>query len=284
MANRLYGCTVFPLWIIRSGFGGRMTGTMRTHRPRIILLAGFVVTAGLIEIGFASEQGQNTTRDPTPGKTWIERLERSDRIPGLRIDDVVASLKLKPGDVVADIGAGTGAFSIPFAKAVAPSGMVLAQDIWPELLDYIAEKAKKEHIGNLRTVLGKGDDPNLPQNHVDLAFFHDVFHNAVDRQGYLEILASSLKPGGQIAIIEQEFDDPIAKKWDIPEDRITREQVAEWMSGIGFELIDTFNIFQGENNPEGAGMPERWFVVYGRRMRETIHASQVAEEAGEANP
>jgi ubiquinone/menaquinone biosynthesis C-methylase UbiE len=218
----------------------------------------------LIEAGAAGGQEQTDTRDATPGMTWIERLERPDRIPGLRIDDVVASLELKPGDVVADIGAGTGAFSIPFAKAVAPSGMVLAQDIWPDLLDYIAGKAESEHVGNLRTVLGKGDDPNLPPNQVDVVFFHDVFHNVVDRQGYLEVLAHALKAGGRIAIIEQEFDDPIAKKWDVPENRITREQVADWMSGIGFELIATFDIFQGENNPAGTGMPERWFVVYGR--------------------
>jgi precorrin-6B methylase 2 len=236
---------------------------MGLQRSRIFLLTCLVVMA--FGIGAGSEQHQANTRDPTPGKTWIERLERPERTPGLRIDDVVASLKLKSGDVVADIGAGTGAFSIPFAKAVAPSGMVLAQDIWPGLLDYIAEKAKKEHVGNLQTVLGKGDDPNLSRNHIDLAFFHDVFHNVVDRQGYLETLTSSLKPGGRIAIIEQEFHDPIAKKWDIPEDRITREQVADWMSGIGFELIDTFDIFQGENNPGGTGMPERWFVVYSRR-------------------
>jgi len=166
---------------------------------------------------------------------------------------------------VADIGAGTGAFSIPFARAVAPSGMVLAQDIWPELLDYIAEKAEKEHVVNLRTVLGKGDDPNLPSNQVDLAFFHDVFHNVIDRQAYLELLATSLKPDGRIAIIEQEFDDPIAQKWDRPENRITREQVAGWMSEIGFERVASFDIFEGENNPAGTGMPERWFVVYGRK-------------------
>jgi ubiquinone/menaquinone biosynthesis C-methylase UbiE len=213
----------------------------------------------------ASEQDPALTRDPTPGETWIERLDRPDRLPGLRIDDVVASLKLKPGDVVADIGAGTGAFSIPFAKAVAPTGLILAQDIWPALLDYIATKAQMEHVGNLQTVLGKGDDPNLPRSGVDLAFFHDVFHNVVDRQGYLEILASSVRPGGRIAIVEQEFDDPIAKKWDIPEDRITPEQLDQWMFNIGFELTDTFDIFNGENNPGGAGMPERWFVVYSRR-------------------
>jgi len=74
---------------------------------------------------------------------------------------------------------------------------VLAQDIWPGLLDYFAEKAKKEHVGNLQTVLGKGDDPNLSRNHI--------------------------------------------------------------------ELIDTFDIFQGENNPGGTEMPEHWFVVYSRR-------------------
>jgi len=237
----------------------------RYYRLRIFMIIGI---AGTLLAGgslAAAESEPANTRDLTPGETWIERLERPDRIKGLRIDDVVDCLGLKPGDVVADIGAGAGAFSIPFAKAVAPTGMVLAQDIWPVLLDYIAVKANQEQVSNLRTVLGKGDDPGLPRNHLDLIFFHDVFHNVVDRQGYLEILATSLKPGGQIAIVEQEYDDPIAQKWDIPEDRITPEQVAEWMSGVDFELINTFDIFQGENNPAGARMPERWFVVYGRQ-------------------
>ena len=89
-----------------------------------------------------------------------------------------------------------------------------------------------------------------------------MFHNVNDRQGYLKRLASSLKPGGRIAIVEQEFDDPIAKKWDQPEDRITREQVKGWMATVGFELQSEFDIFQGAKNPKGTGMPERWFVVY----------------------
>jgi hypothetical protein len=72
------------------------------------------------------------------------------------------------------------------------------------------------------------------------------------------------KPAGRIAIIEQEFDDPIAKKWDEPEDRITREQVKGWMANAGFHLTNEFDLFQEANNPKGAGMPERWFVVYGR--------------------
>jgi ubiquinone/menaquinone biosynthesis C-methylase UbiE len=200
----------------------------------------------------------------TSGYTWIQRLERPDRTPGLRIDDVVACLNLRPGVVLADIGAGAGAFTIPFAEAVRPSGKILAMELWQELLDYIDEKARKANLDNIQTVLGRPDDPNLPKSSVDIAFFHDVFHNVPDRQAYLATLAESLKPSGRIVIIEQEYDDPIAQRWDIPEDRITKEQVDGWMSNIGFHLVDEFDIFQGENNPKGTGMPERWFVVYSR--------------------
>ncbi|MFA5908932.1 MAG: methyltransferase domain-containing protein [Vicinamibacterales bacterium] len=205
-----------------------------------------------------------THQDNTGGQEWIRRLERPERIPGLKIDEVVATLKLKPGDVVADIGSGTGAYTLPFAKAVAPTGKALAVDIWPELLGYIKQKAANENVTNLQTVLAALDDPRLPPNVVDVAFFHDVFHNTNDRQAYLRVLASQLKPSGRIVIVEQEFDDPIAKKWDKPEDRITREQVKGWMAAVGFALNAEFDIFKGASNPQGTGMPERWFVVYAR--------------------
>lgn len=237
------------------------------HRSYLMLLASWIVLLGAT-IGSASQNQGNkppgTHQDLTEGKEWIQRLERPDRIPGLKVNDVIACLKLKPGDVVADIGAGSGAFTIPFAKAVAPSGKVLAVELWPDLLDYINEKAKKEKVSNLQTILAKPMDPNLPKNQVDVAFFHDVFHNTNDRQAYLQVLASYLKPGGRIAIIEQEFDDPIAKKWDRPEDRITPDQVKTWMANIGFRLVGEYDIFQGKNNPPGTGMPARWFVVYAR--------------------
>ena len=203
-------------------------------------------------------------QDETIGKEWIRRLERPNRIPGLRLDDVIAALQLKPGDVVADIGAGTGAFTIAFAKAVAPSGIAYAVDIWPELLDYVSAKAQRDNVSNLRTILAARDDPKLPMQQVDVAFFHDVFHNVNDRPLYLMRLAPHLKPGGRIAIVEQEFDDPIAKKWDRPEDRITNEQLRVWMTNVGFDQVAAFDMFQGANNPKGAGMPERWFVVYAR--------------------
>jgi SAM-dependent methyltransferase len=211
-----------------------------------------------------SSEAAATSRDMTPGSTWIERLERPDRTPGLRIDDVIEALSLRDGMVVADIGAGAGAFTVPFAEAVGPSGTALAVEIWPELLGYIEAKADGAGVQNIEFILATPDDPKLPEGRVDIAFFHDVFHNVRDRQGYLAKLAAYLKPDGRIAIIEQEYDDPIAQRWDVPEDRIRPEQVAEWMSNIGFELAADVDIFQGENNPPEASMPERWFVIYER--------------------
>jgi ubiquinone/menaquinone biosynthesis C-methylase UbiE len=215
----------------------------------------------------AQRQGDRplgTHQDNTGGNEWIARLERPERLPGLKIHAVVDALGLKPGLVVADIGAGTGAFAVPFALAVAPTGTSYAVDIWPELLDHIGRKAAAAGAVTLKTVLANRDDPLLPRDSIDVAFFHDVFHNVNDRPGYLRRLTPALKFEGRIAIVEQEFDDPIAKQWDRPEDRITRDQVRAWMASVGFELVGEFVLFLGNNNPPGTGMPERWFVVYQR--------------------
>ncbi len=232
-----------------------------------LLAVGVVLSlggAGMAQAPPGGEPPPGVRHDNTSGFEWIRRLERPERLPALKTDEVIAALSLAPGMVIADIGCGTGAFTIPFAKAVAPGGTAFAVDIWPELLDYVNAKAVRDGHTTLKTVLARRDDPALPQRSLDIAFFHDVFHNVHDRPGYLERLAASLKPDGRIAIVEQEFDDPIAKQWDKPEDRITREQVRTWMAAVGFELVRELDLFQGANNPKGAGMPERWFVIYQR--------------------
>jgi mono/diheme cytochrome c family protein/SAM-dependent methyltransferase len=219
----------------------------------------------LKSIQYVATKPSGPHQDNTEGREWIQRLERPERIPGLKIDDVIARLDLKPGMVVADIGAGTGAFTIPFAKAVAPGGRAIAVDVWPELLEYVKQKALCDGVANLDAVLAALDDPKLPARQVDIAFFHDVFHNTNDREGYLRVLASQLKADARIVIIEQEYDDPIARKWDEDEDRITPQQVDGWMRAIGFELKAEYDLFRGANNPQGTGMPARWFVIYARK-------------------
>lgn len=185
---------------------------------------------------------------------WIKRLERPERIAGLKIDEIIPRLNLKPGDIVADIGAGTGVFSRPLARAVGPQGKVLAVDIDQGLLDYINKRAAEEKIENIETVLGKFDDPNLPSRQVDVAFFHDVLHHIEKRDAYLKALASYLKPNGRIVVIELDKDDPDTPHRDDPEMLISKEQVNEWMAAAGFRPVEEFDFLKG-----------KWFVVYARQ-------------------
>ena len=213
----------------------------------------FVITFGLfILMTVAEARAQLASRET---KEWIQNLERPERIAGLKIDKVLPILKLKPGDKVADIGAGTGAFSLPFARTVAPSGKVYAVDIDPGLLDYIAEKAKKENLENIQTVKGEFSDPKLPTRDVDLAFFHDVLHHIENRQAYLKALATYIKPTGRIALIEMNRDDPKTPHRNNPEMLVSKDEVKSWMAAAGFYPGEEYDVY---GNP-------KWFIIYVRR-------------------
>ncbi len=95
-----------------------------------------------------------------PAEKYIAAMDNPNRV--LKVDEVIAKLGLKPGDIVADIGSGSGAFSIPMAKAIAPNGILYAVDIDQAMLDHVAARAKEAGVSNLRTVLGEYDDPKLP--------------------------------------------------------------------------------------------------------------------------
>lgn len=189
---------------------------------------------------------------PRPTPEWIARLERPERIAELKIDEIIAKLRLAPSNVVADLGAGPGVFSIPLAKAVSPGGKVYAVEIDQQFLDHIGQKLTQQHITNVVPVLGKFTDPALPAMDVDLAFFHDVLHHIEDRAGYLKSLARYMKPSGRIAVVE--LDPERGSHRDDPALRLTKEQVAGWMSAVGFTPTDEFNLFD-----------DKWFVIYGRK-------------------
>ncbi len=121
-------------------------------------------------------------------KDWIVSLEQPERLEEIRMEERLAPLNLKPGDVVADIGAGTGVFTRAFAKAVGPTGKVYAEDIQQGLIDYINKRAKEEGLDNITAILGDFDDPKLPANDVDVAWFHDVFHAVEKKENMLKNL------------------------------------------------------------------------------------------------
>jgi ubiquinone/menaquinone biosynthesis C-methylase UbiE len=139
------------------------------------------------------------------GADWLDRAERqSEENPEFAIDQ----LHLKPGMVIADIGAGTGYYSLRMAKRVSPTGKVFAVDIQPEMLDRLRVNAKAAAIVNIEPVLGTESDPKLPASTVDLAIMVDVYHELSRPQRILEHLHDALKPDGQLVLLEYRKEDP----------------------------------------------------------------------------
>jgi cyclopropane fatty-acyl-phospholipid synthase-like methyltransferase len=184
-----------------------------------------------------------------PASEWIKTLERESRTAELKIDEVIARIGLRPGDMVADLGAGTGVFTRPFARAVNPVGKAYGVEIDRELVEYIDRRAREEGIRNVEAVLGQSDDPNLPVHNLDVAFFHDVLHHIKERELYLKRLATYLKPNGRIVVI-----DLVRGHEKEPEMQISVDDVNRWMDAAGFQPIQQIALFQDE-----------FFVIYGRK-------------------
>jgi len=209
----------------------------------------FVSAAGAMAIAAAVAGVSARQLGSRPVDDWTARLERADRVAGLKIDYIIASLGLTPGVVVADIGAGPGVLTLPIAKAVAPA-KVYAVEIEQGFLDRINGKAREAGVTNVVTVLGAFGDPQLPARDADVVLFHDVLHHIKDRAGYLKATARYVKPGGRIAIVEL---PPDGSHKDEPALVVTKDQVKEWMADAGFAPAREFD-----------GLPGKWFVVYGR--------------------
>jgi precorrin-6B methylase 2 len=136
---------------------------------------------------------------------WLERPERErEEQPGL----LMKALALKPGDVVADIGAGSGYFTFRIAREVGPRGKVYAVDIQKEMLDIIGRRARAARLTNVEPVLGKLTDPRLPPASVDLILMVDVYHEFSHPHEMTEAMVKALKPGGRLVFVEYRLEDP----------------------------------------------------------------------------
>ena len=187
-----------------------------------------------------------------PADDWVKVLESPDRLKDLKIDQVVAALKLRPGDVVADLGAGAGPFVPAFARAVTPKGRVYAVEIDKSFFPHIEAKARAAGAANVRVVLGEFTDPKLPAADVDLAFLHDVLHHIADRPAYLANAVRYLKPGARIAIVDYNpANSPHSADATL---QVSKQQAAAWLAPLGFTPMTEVQL-----------APEKWFVIYGRQ-------------------
>lgn len=167
------------------------------------------------------------------GAGW---LERSSREIEEQPSQAVSALQLKPTDVVADIGAGTGYLSFRIAPLV-PQGKVLAVDIQPEMLDIINYFKKEKNITNVEPVLGSVASPNLPEQSVDLAVMVDAYHEFEYPREMMEGLVKALKPNGRVVLLEYRGENPFIPIKALH--KMTQKQVRKEMSAVGLVWLET---------------------------------------------
>jgi ubiquinone/menaquinone biosynthesis C-methylase UbiE len=167
------------------------------------------------------------------GAGWLERPSRGMEEKSARL---VNNLDLKPTDIVADIGAGTGYFSFRIAPLV-PDGKVLAVDLQPEMINFIELNKQEKNISNVEPVLGSIDNPNLPENSVDLVVMVDAYHEFAYPREMMQGIVKALKPGGRTVSIEYRGENPLIPIKGLH--KMTQQQVKKEMAAVGLVWKET---------------------------------------------
>jgi ubiquinone/menaquinone biosynthesis C-methylase UbiE len=171
------------------------------------------------------------------GADWLDREQRErEEQP----EKAITELNLKPGMFVGDVGAGTGFYSIRVARAVAPNGVVYANDIQPGMLEKLKANATAQNVGNVVTILGTESDPRLPAGKLDLVLLVDVYHEFSRPQRMLDRIRESLKPNGRLVLLEFRKEDPTVPIR--PEHKMSVEEVKAEVTPQGYQfekVVDT---------------------------------------------
>jgi len=189
----------------------------------------------LVGVIAAAQTRHQEHHPPRSTSKYIQALEDPSRDAWQQPERVIATLGLKPGERVADVGAGPGYFTLRLARAVGPSGKVYGVDVSRGMLDYLEKQARAQHLTNIHPVLASPHDPKLAPASVDLIFICDTLHHISDRAAYFPLLMRALKPGGRLVNIDFHkrslpVGPPVEMK--IPKAEMIREAEA-----AGFHLV-----------------------------------------------
>ncbi len=181
--------------------------------------------------------GINRAYQATDYARWLGVFESEGREVFEQRQRIVDALDLKPGMVVADVGTGTGVFSVLLAAKVGREGRVVAQDITPEFLAGIDRRARQEDLPQLQTLLGDERDARLPAATFDLIFTSDTYHHFEYPKAMLASLWRALKPGGRLIIIDYERIPGRSSPWVLSHVRAGREVVVAEVTAAGFQPL-----------------------------------------------
>jgi predicted methyltransferase len=214
-----------------------------TPRARGIVLGVYLVVLRSAPLASA---------DPTPAPTvsdratavesfadvdyWSKVFDDPQRDAWQKPKELIAALALRPGQAVADLGAGTGYFSRYLAAAIGPDGTVFAVEVEPALVAHLRARAEREGAVNIVPVLASTDNPRLPVAGLDLIFIANTYHHLDHRAAYLPQLRRALRPGGRIAVID--WKAGALPEGPPPAHKLAREHVVDEMRTAGFTLAE----------------------------------------------
>jgi ubiquinone/menaquinone biosynthesis C-methylase UbiE len=194
----------------------------------VVLLLAAGATLSTIGQAPAITQQQRKTSNPYTGDLTI--FDYPDRDQKLHINQVMDLLGIAPGKSVADIGAGSGWFTVRAARRVAPAGMVYAVDINPDAIQYVEDRAKKENLTNVKTVLGTAGDSRLPPDSVDAVLLLKTYHEVAQPVELMKNLLGTLRPNARVGIID--------RKGNGENHGVDKKVVVQEIESAGYRLVE----------------------------------------------
>jgi ubiquinone/menaquinone biosynthesis C-methylase UbiE len=179
-----------------------------------------------------------------------------------RVADIVGFLRAQPGSLVADVGAGDGAFTIPIARAVAPNGRAVAVDISESALNKLRDRAGREDVNNVDIVVGGIDDPHLPVDQFDAVLIHNAYHEMTEHEAMLRHIRAALKRDGRFVVVEPMHDSSrgLTREKQVSQHDIAIEIVDEELRAAGFEVVERDASFI-----KFTGVPGGFWLLVARR-------------------
>ena len=175
---------------------------------------------------------------------WRGVFERDGREVWDRRNDIIRVLDLQPGMAIADIGAGTGFFTMLMAREVGPMGKAYAVDIAPEFVKAIELRAQEQGIGNITGIVNDQKSTRLPPQSVDLVFISDTYHHFEYPMTTLQSIHDALRPGGELVVIDFKRIPGFSSAWVMGHVRAGEEQVTTEIQSAGFELVQRLDFMQ----------------------------------------